>query len=350
MIRFLLSLVALLCAGLPAIAQAPPSMIAPDAWQAYLTRFVDDAGRVVDDGNGGISHSEGQGYGLLLAYLAGDRAAFERIWTFTRTELLIRDDGLAAWRWDPKANPHITDINAASDGDILIAYALARAGRAWNEPGYLTGATRIAKAVGRQVVKREGGRLVLLPGVTGFSAKERKDGPILNLSYWIFEAFPVLAQLAPETDWAALSKSGLALIAAARLGPAKLPPDWLSAPAGGALVPAEGFEPVFGYNSLRIVLYLLRADMRDAGTLEVFKRNWIVENAGHPAIVNIPTGRVLTTLDEPGYRMLAAALSCALDGTTIPDDLRRFEPTLYYPSTLHLLGLSMVAEKYPRCL
>jgi endoglucanase len=94
----------------------------------------------------------------------------------------------------------------------------------------------------------------------------------------------------------------------------------------------------------------LRADIKDAGTLEVFKRNWIVENAGRPAIVNIPTGRVLTRLDEPGYRMLTAALSCALDGTAIPDELRRFEPTLYYPSTLYLLGMSMVAEKYPRCL
>lgn len=349
MIRHVIAVLAVLLAGQPARAQTAP-MIAPDAWNAYLARFVDGVGRVVDDGNGGISHSEGQGYGMLLAYLAGDRAAFERIWTFTRTELLIRDDGLAAWRWDPKATPHITDINAASDGDILIAYALAKAGRAWNEPGYLAGATRIAKALGKQVVKRDGNRLVLLPGVTGFSARERKDGPVLNLSYWIFEAFPVLAQLAPETDWAGLSRSGQALIASARLGPSKLPPDWLSAPAGGALGLAQGFEPVFGYNSLRIVLYLLRADIRDAGTLEVFKRNWIVENAGSPAIVNIPTGRVLTRLDEPGYRMLAAALSCALDGTAIPDDLRRFEPTLYYPSTLHLLGLSMVAEKYPRCL
>ena len=54
--------------------------------------------------------------------------AFETIFTFTRVELLIRDDGLAAWRWDPAATPRVTDINNATDGDILIAYALGLAG------------------------------------------------------------------------------------------------------------------------------------------------------------------------------------------------------------------------------
>ena len=72
--------------------------IAPAAWQAFEARFVDQSGRVIDDANGGISHSEGQGYGLILALAADDRASFERIWSFTQTELLLRDDGLAAWR------------------------------------------------------------------------------------------------------------------------------------------------------------------------------------------------------------------------------------------------------------
>lgn len=331
-------------------AQSPPGTIPADDWSAYRARFVDPSGRVVDDANDGISHSEGQGYGMLLAYLAGDRATFERIWTFTRTELLIRDDGLAAWRWDPKADPHVTDINVASDGDILIAYALARAGRAWNEPSYEQGATRIARALGQEAIRREGGRLVLLPGVTGFSVSERPDGPVLNLSYWIFEAFPVLAPLAPEVDWAGLAASGRELIAGARLGPARLPPDWLSAPKDGALVPAEGFEPVFGYNSLRIVLYLLRAGVADTEFQKIVRNNWIVENGGVPAIVNIPTGKAIARLPEPGYRMLAATLACALDGTAIPADLRRLQPTHYYPSTLYLLSLSLVSEKYPKCL
>ncbi|MEZ0213813.1 MAG: glycosyl hydrolase family 8, partial [Xanthobacteraceae bacterium] len=337
MIRRLVAgfLLAVTCAC-TATAQSLPA----EAWSAYRTKFVDVSGRVIDTANGGISHSEGQGYGMLLAYLAGDRGSFERIWSFTRTELLIRDDGLAAWRWDPAASPNVTDINSASDGDLLIAYALALAGRAWNEPAYLASAGRLARALGASVVKREAGRLVLLPGPTGFSARERRDGPVLNLSYWVFEALPVMAGLAPDTDWSELSISGLKLIAAARIGPARLPPDWISVPANGPPVPAAGFAPVFGYNSLRIVLYLLRADIRDAGILDVFRKSWIAENAGSPAIVDVTTGQVLSKLEDPGYRMLGAVLACALDGTAIPDDLRRFEPTLYYPSTLYLLGLS----------
>lgn len=324
--------------------------IPADMWASYMTRFIEDGGRVVDDANGNISHSEGQGYGLLLAFLAGDRSNFERIWSFTRTELLIRDDGLAAWRWDPNSTPHVTDVNAASDGDLLIAYALARAGRTWGVQDYTQSAQRIAKAIGRKLVVRNGARLVLLPGATGFSSADRKDGPVLNLSYWIFEAFPVMAQLAPEIDWAELGKSGLELLSIARLGPAQLPPDWISAPDNAPITLAEGFAPVFGYNSLRISLYLLRAGITDLALQESFRRNWLMDNGGSPAIVEIPTGRVLTQLTDPGYRMLGAVLACALNATSVPEDLRRFEPTLYYPSTLYLLSWALLAEKYPRCL
>ncbi|MBS7544699.1 glycosyl hydrolase family 8 [Ancylobacter oerskovii] len=331
-------------------AQPMANTVPMEAWNAYRDRFVAENGRVVDTANGDISHSEGQGYGMLLAFLAGDRSNFERIWSFTRTELMIRDDGLAAWRWDPNATPHVTDVNAASDGDILISYALARAGAAWNNPAYTDAARKIARALGAKLVVKSGDRLVLLPGVMGFSAEERKDGPILNLSYWIFEAFPVLAQLAPETDWVKLGTSGLDLLTVARLGPAQLPPDWIAAPARGPVSLAEGFPPVFGYNSLRISLYLLRAGIADPQILEGFRRNWLVENGGVPAVVDIPSGRVVTPLTEPGYRMLGALLACALEGTAIPQELRRFEPTLYYPSTLFLLSWAVLVEKYPRCL
>jgi endoglucanase len=349
MMKHLVASIFVLAFGVVSV-QAQTSPIPTAAWNAYMQHFVDDSGRVVDTANGGISHSEGQGYGLLLAYLAGDRSSFERIWSFTRTELLIRDDGLAAWRWDPNSTPRVTDVNAASDGDLLIAYALARAGRTWGNQSYIDSAQKMARAVGKKLVVRSGSRLVLLPGATGFAAGDRPDGPVLNLSYWIFETFPVMKQLAPETDWDGVAAGGIELLRIAQLGPARLPPDWISAPSNAPVTVAEGFPPVFGYNSLRISLYLLRAGIVDAELQETFRRNWLIENGGTPAIVEIPTGRVLTRLTEPGYRMLGAVLACALDATPIPDDLRRFEPTLYYPSTLYLLGWALVAEKYPRCL
>ena len=100
------------------------------SWRAYKARFVTEEGRVVDTGNGLISHSEGQGYGLVLAVAANDRDAFERIWGWTRANLLVRGDELLAWRWEPNARPAVADMNNATDGDLLVAWALAEAGEA----------------------------------------------------------------------------------------------------------------------------------------------------------------------------------------------------------------------------
>ena len=50
-----------------------------DAWRMYVKRFVSPQGRVIDDANGDISHSEGQGYAMLIAARLKDRATFDRL-------------------------------------------------------------------------------------------------------------------------------------------------------------------------------------------------------------------------------------------------------------------------------
>ena len=135
----------------PLSASAQASISAAD-WQAYKEHFVESSGRVIDDANGNISHSEGQGYGLLLSYLAGQKSDFDLIWSFTRTELLLRDDGLAVWKWDPAADPHVSDVNNATDGDLLIAYALALAGASWSRTDFTEAAGTIARAIGTEAV------------------------------------------------------------------------------------------------------------------------------------------------------------------------------------------------------
>ena len=317
-------------------------------WRAYSERFVTPTGRVIDDGNGGISHSEGQGYGLLLAFAADDRAGFERIWSFTRTELMLRDDGLAVWSWQPSV-PHVRDTNNASDGDLLIAYALAEAGWAWNEPTYLAAATAIATVLGQKTVVKDSGQVLLLPGVDGFDRAARPDGPVVNLSYWIFEALPVMAQLAPATDWEGLAKTGMVLSEEARFGAEKLPTDWISV-RDKPVVPAAGFDPVFGYNAIRIPLYMMRAGITDPALLAPYEKAWLGTGKLGPAVINVKTNAIENPLNEPGYRILGAALACVRDKTPVPADLRTFVPTLYYPSTLHLLSLSFLTERHAECL
>jgi endoglucanase len=71
--------VAMLYLALAQVAAAQEAPVSASEWSLYKARFLDRGGRIVDNGNGGISHSEGQGYGLLLSYLAGNRADFKLI-------------------------------------------------------------------------------------------------------------------------------------------------------------------------------------------------------------------------------------------------------------------------------
>ena len=305
-------------------------------WDAYKSRFLDSTGRIIDDANGNISHSEGQGYGLLLAVMAGSRPDFDLIWSFTRDELLLRNDGLAAWKWDPSTVPHVTDPNNATDGDLLIAYSLALAAKEWEAPELAAAAAHMADTIAQTAVVENQGRLIILPANTGFSAEDRLDGPVVNPSYWIFEMFPVLAELSDNPAWGRLREDGLAMLKQSSTGPRKLPPDWVSLRTMPK--PATGFEAEFGYNALRIPLYLVRAGIIDRELLTGYAAGMSVE--GGVAISDLETGEPRDTLTDPGYRIIPALIACALDRKPIPADLKTFTPTVYYPSTLQLLALS----------
>lgn len=318
----------------------------PRLWAVYKQRFITAQGRVVDTGNGGISHSEGQGYGMVLALAARDRDGFDRIWGWTRANLLVRGDQLAAWRFEPDKRPAIADMNNATDGDILIAWALAEAAEVWRDPAYLIAARRIAVEIGRKLIlRRPAEGALLLPGVSGFGAEDRPDGPVINLSYWVFPAFDRLSRVAPEHDWAGLARNGLVLIAQAQ----PLPADW-TALGGGPPRPAADFPPLFAHNALRVPLYLAWAGY---GELELHKGflSAVAGRAGAP-IVELTSGRQSGWLPERGYGAVATLVECAVHGHSAPTQFR--EPAIeredYYPSTLHLLSLIAMKTRYPRCL
>ena len=131
------------------------------------------------------------------------------------------------------------------------------------------------------------------------------------------------------------------------MGEKKLPPDWLSIHMSPK--PAEGFAAEFGYNALRIPLYLMRAGDIDKDMLTIL-RNGMTGPNGDVQVVELPTGNVRKELGEAGYRIIPALVSCVVDGTALPKDLLTFVPSLYYPSTLHLLALSFAAERHQECL
>ncbi len=87
-----LSLVVATLAGMAApMARAQSAPPTPDAlWATYKQRFISSEGRLIDDSAGNVSHSEGQGYAMLLAAFAGDRETFDKLWSWTAANLEIR--------------------------------------------------------------------------------------------------------------------------------------------------------------------------------------------------------------------------------------------------------------------
>ncbi|WGR94613.1 glycosyl hydrolase family 8 [Bradyrhizobium sp. ISRA435] len=291
---------------------------------------------MVDNANGGISHSEGQGYGMLLAERMNDRETFERIWRWTSAHLLVRDDGLAAWRWDPKSVPHVTDRNNASDGDVLIAWALSEAADKWSVQHYGDASRRTVDAIAAKLVVNSRFGPVLLPGADGFGASSRSDGPVVNLSYWIFPAFNYLRRHAGPVDWTRLSDAGLRLVAAARFGPRRLPTNWISLAHDGA-APAASFPRVFGYDAIRIPLYLAWGLHSDAAAAL----------APGGSVVEVDSGNNAEPLSDPDYQAIAALATCARASSGEPAYNGRF----YYPATLYLLSriaMDDVASTCPR--
>jgi len=261
------TLLALACGACNSSAPVP----VPDAeWGLYKQRYISPEGRVIDTGNVDVSHSEGQGIGLLLSVHNKDRAAFDKIWQWTRANLQTRGDKLFIWKWTPGPNGGATaDRNNATDGDIFIAWALYRAGRQWNEARLLEAGKGISREIRAKLLRQSPYGLLLLPGEQGFVKDDRVT---VNLSYWMFPALQELNQLDPAPEWGQLIESGLKLLQTGRFGRWQLPSDWLRLGDKPELAP--DFKPQFGYDAVRIPLYLIWAKLDNPDNLKPFRDFW----------------------------------------------------------------------------
>lgn len=272
-------------------------------WAAFRTRFITPEGRVVDTANGHASHSEGQGWGLLFAAAFDDRATFDRLHAWTRRWLRRPSDSLHAWRYKPMDPNPVSDTNNATDGDLFIAGALARAARQWDRPDLAAQAAAIGRDVLRSLVRQAGHRTVLLPGAHGF---EKDGGVIVNPSYYAFSVLPDVAAVAPSPTWARLQADGLALLAEGRFGPWGLPPDWLRVDRrSGELSVAQGWPARFSYDAIRIPLHLAWARLEVPGFQDAFARYWRAPRSFPPAWADLRTGQVAEYPAEAGTRAVA---------------------------------------------
>jgi endo-1,4-beta-D-glucanase Y len=312
----------------------PAIALANEDWTQFKTAYISN-GRVIDIGQNGISHTEGQGMALLLAVQNDDPSSFAEIWNWTQTNLQVRDDKLFAWSWSPKAG--INDMNNASDGDLFIAWALSRAYSQWKEPRYLFAAIQVSQSIRNKLLRKTSKGTVLLPGAVGF---EKEDGLKLNLSYWVFPAINELSILDPAPEWEELKVTGLHLIQEARFGKWQLPPDWLML-KGNVLTAVDGDR--FGYDAVRIPLYLIWGQEAGANSIKPFQNFWGSFNGkALPAWINLDTGEIATYNASIGFRSIAD-LTLAypkIDAMQLPS----FNPSEGYYSSMLFLFTKLALE------
>lgn len=285
----------------PAASTEPPLSAADrgarDAARAFLDTYVDDDGRVVRRDQGGDTVSEGQSYGLLLALVAGDDDAFGRIWAWTEDHLQ-RDDGLLAFRAGPDGE--VLDPAAASDADVVVAWALALAGE---EEGRLGDALLDAALVDLP----EGPVLAAGDWATGQPAT-------LNPSYWVFPAFARLAE-SGDDEWADVGRASAEVARAVTDDGALLPPDW--ARVDGSTVTAtpapDGSSPVVRYSldAQRLLVWLATSPAAEDRALAAAA--WpVLSSEGIAAALSLsPEGDVIDGRPHPLPLVAAAAAAHA---------------------------------------
>ncbi|AJP71759.1 glycosyl hydrolase family 8 [Sphingomonas hengshuiensis] len=300
-------------------------------WPQFRERFVLPVGRVIDNGNGNISHSESQGYGMLLASFNNDRETFDSLARWTAETLLRPDVALHAWKYDPREPKPVADPNNATDGDILIAWALARADARWKVPDYARRSRDIRQAIRSQLVVKRAGGNVLLPGLVGFSDAGRT---VVNPSYYIWSALDAFAALDGEEVWGPVIDDGVKLLTAARFGPLALPVDWFEIDAAGKLAPAHDKPPRFGFDAVRVPLYA--AAGRRLSVAETAIAWWKTVGEGNkpiPAWIDVVTGETAPyPLSAGGMAVVGRATGSAQPGALADD---------YYSAILQLLAQDM---------
>lgn len=321
-----------------------------EAWKAWKALCLLPEGRVVDQFQEAASHSEGQGYGLTLAALFGDRDAAEAIIGWTERNLSQRGDGLLSWRWRPETTPHVQDPNNASDGDLFYAWGLALLGSRAGQPELIERATRTVDALLAHCIAEHpdgSGRQFLLPGAVGF---QHEDALVLNPSYYMPRAMRDLARITGRGELATLADEGEALID--ELARSGLVPDWISLTADGPAAPPENFSHRSGYEAIRVPLFALWDDRPEAPAVTAFSR--AMASAGpQPGAVTVfdpVTREVLEHSSHQGYAAIAALVTCTTSnrvGSLIPT-FSDAQP--YYPATLHLMTLVVQATVFPRCV
>ena len=313
-------------------------------WPAYQRAFVAADGRVRDPKQNAASHSEGQGYGLLLAWMHADRPAFDRILKWTTDNLQVRRDALLAWSWGrrPNGDWNVIDYNNASDGDILVALALLKAAQRWGHPAYREAGLRIVRDIRAHLGLSVHGYQLIAPAYFGFNSQ---NGHSFNTGYLVLPAFEEFARVDDEAFWRGVLRDSRDLLDRSAFSRLHLPADWIRLQDGRRAAVDQSRSPFFGYEAIRVPLYL--AWHGDRQRLSAFSEYLqFVEGAGYlPQRVNLIDGAVAADDAPAGFYAVMGRCAERLERQPLARALLQkaeervaYEPEDYFSNTLYLLA------------
>jgi endoglucanase len=350
-------------ANLVKVAQTTAAPGACGDWsgyRAFVERFVQADGRVIDYSTPAQqTTSEGQSYALFFALVANDRATFDRLLGWTRTNLAgnqfdAQNMRLPSWQWGRKADGSygVLDPNSASDSDLWIAYDLLQAGRLWHEAGY----TQLGEALATQIARQEMTTLpgvgpMLLPGPQGF-----KTGGVtrLNPSYLPLPVLRSLAHEMPNGPWGKLADSAYKLIKTT--APQGFAPDWAAWQNGQFVVDPKNGD-TGSYDAIRVYLWAGLASPADP-----LAKPWLAALGGMRARVaqtGFPPEKVSSTTGAasgegplsywgalaPYFKALGDEHGLGLARTHLDTSVPGREP-VYYDRVLGLFGTGFIDGRY----
>lgn len=333
------------------LATADLSQTAMPVWEAWKASYLRPDGRVVDGLQRSASHSEGQGYGAVLATEFGDQEALNRMVDWAESNLSVRGDGLLAWRFLPDEPNPVPDMNNASDGDMFYAWALVRAAQRFNDRRYLLRAQTSAQALAATCLvpaRSDGSILLMLPGAHGFVHDDRI---VFNPSYLMPRAMREVASATGVVELAQAAQHAEAILfRLAETGPV---PDWIEDTPSG-MRPAEGFSTAAGYEAMRVPLYLVWSGLQRhpavTQMMRVYDRS-VMPGVPVPTRIDPVSGTVLEASNDPGYRALAALIRCAGSSVQAGSDMPPFDASQpYYPATLQMFAMIAANHVSPECV
>lgn len=267
------------------------------SWTEYKSAYMPTSNYILDESQN-AAHSESTGYGLLFALAGNDQTTFDKVLNWANTNILNSETGLYCWQYKFGVDVPVADTNNATDGDILIAWALIKAAVKWQSQTYLDKAKELITAIKKYCVKSYAGYLLLLPGWKGFDhSTDEGQYIVINPCYYIFSALKDFYLVTEDDTWNTLILNGVSLTAnffKEMVISEKILPNWFIIKADGSF----GFDPDHtkqsGWDAIRCPLYAYWYNTSHAW-VELWK-TWYSDKSGVdqiPAVIDITTSETV---------------------------------------------------------